>query len=86
MTEAEKKQGEIQNVLPMDDPQQMVAKLLWEILELTSAMSVWVDNEEFPVASLHRFQRGGDGVAHHRLDLAIQSRATIMWFIDAFGY
>jgi hypothetical protein len=34
----------------MDDPQQMLAKLLWEIRELTQAMSVWVDNEEFPVA------------------------------------
>jgi hypothetical protein len=43
------KQSEIQNVLAMDDPQQMVAKLLWEIRELTTAMSVWVDNEEFPV-------------------------------------
>jgi hypothetical protein len=34
----------------MDDPQQMLAKLLWEIQELTTAMSVWVDNEPFPVA------------------------------------
>jgi hypothetical protein len=44
------KPSEIQNVLAMDDPQQMLAKLLWEIRELTDAMSVWVDNEEFPVA------------------------------------
>lgn len=42
--------SEIQNVLAMDDPQQMLAKLLWEIRDLTTAMSVWVDNEEFPVA------------------------------------
>lgn len=34
----------------MDDPQQMLAKLLWEIRELTDAMSVWVGSEEFPVA------------------------------------
>ena len=44
------KPSEIQNVLAMDDPQQMLAKLLWEIRDLTSAMSAWVDNEEFPVA------------------------------------
>jgi hypothetical protein len=44
------KPSEIQNVLAMDDPQQMLAKLLWEIRELTTSMSVWVDNEEFPVA------------------------------------
>lgn len=44
------KPSEIQNVLAMDDPQQMLAKLLWEIRELTDAMSVWVENEEFPVA------------------------------------
>src|ERR1700674_5774671 len=42
--------SEIQNVLALDDPQQMLSKLLWEIRELTDAMSVWVDNEEFPVA------------------------------------
>lgn len=44
------KPSEIQNVLAMDDPQQMLAKLLWEIRQLTEAMSVWVDNEEFPIA------------------------------------
>jgi hypothetical protein len=54
MAEAPKR-SEIQNVLAMDDPQQMVAKLLWEIRELTSAMSVWVDNEEFPVAIFTAF-------------------------------
>jgi len=42
--------SEIQNVLAMEDPQQMIAKLLWEVSELTDAMSVWVDNEEFPKA------------------------------------
>jgi len=42
--------SQIQNVLAMDDPQQMLAKLLWEVGELTDAMSVWVDNEEFPKA------------------------------------
>ena len=51
------KPGEIQNVLAMDDPQQMLAKLLWEIRELTDAMSVWVDNEEFPLPSSSRSTR-----------------------------
>jgi hypothetical protein len=36
------KPSEIKNVLAMDDPQQMLAKLLWEIHELTEAMSVWI--------------------------------------------
>jgi hypothetical protein len=49
MTEAPKPSG-ISNVLALNDPQQMLAKLLWEIRELNKAMSVWVDNEEFPVA------------------------------------
>ncbi len=44
------KPSEIQNVLTMDDPEQMLAKLLWEIRELTDAMSVWEDNEAFPKA------------------------------------
>jgi hypothetical protein len=44
------KPSKIKNVLAMDDPQQMLAKLLWEIHELTEAMSVWVDNEAFPKA------------------------------------
>jgi hypothetical protein len=34
----------------MDDPQQMLAKLFLETRELTDKMSVWIDNEEFPVA------------------------------------
>ena len=41
------KLSEIENVLAMDDPQQMLAKLLWEIDCLTTKMSVWVDNEPF---------------------------------------
>jgi hypothetical protein len=49
------KPSEIQNVLAMDDPQQMLAKLLWEIHCLTSNMSVWVDNEQFPVAIFTAF-------------------------------
>src|SRR5579862_4975317 len=49
------KPSEIQNVLAMDDPQQMLAKLLWEIDCLTSNMSVWVDNEPFPVAIFTAF-------------------------------
>jgi hypothetical protein len=44
------KPSEIPHVLAMDDPQQMLAKLFWEIHELTDKMSVWIDNEEFPVA------------------------------------
>jgi hypothetical protein len=49
------KPSEIQNVLAMDDPQQLLAKLLWEIQCLTDAMSVWVDNEAFPVAIFTAF-------------------------------
>jgi hypothetical protein len=49
------KPSEIPNVLAMDDPQQMLAKLLWEIDELTTAMSVWEDNEPFPVAIFTAF-------------------------------
>jgi hypothetical protein len=47
--------SQIKNVLAIDDPQQMLAKLLWEIRDLTKAMSVWVDNEEFPVAVFMAF-------------------------------
>jgi hypothetical protein len=48
-------QNQIQNVLAMHEPQHMLAKLLWEIRELTTNMSVWVDNEEFPVAIFTAF-------------------------------
>jgi hypothetical protein len=33
----------------MHEPQHMLSKLLWEIDVLTKSMSVWVDNEQFPV-------------------------------------
>jgi hypothetical protein len=49
------KPSEIQNVLAMDDPQQMLAKLLWEIDRLATNMSVWADNEPFPVAIFTAF-------------------------------
>ena len=49
------KPSEIQNVLAMDDPQQMLAKLLWEIDQLTNEMSVWKDNEPFPAAIFMAF-------------------------------
>lgn len=51
------KPSEIQNVLAIDDPQQMLAKLLWEIDCLTTNMSVWVENEPFPVAIFTAFSR-----------------------------
>lgn len=44
------KASELHNVIAMDDPQQLLAKLLWEIQQLTLAMSVWEDNEQFPKA------------------------------------
>jgi hypothetical protein len=54
MAEAPTQVG-IQNVLAMDDPQQMLAKLLWEIDHLTHEMSVWKDNEPFPAAVFMAF-------------------------------
>jgi hypothetical protein len=44
------KVGDIGNVFAMHEPHHMLAKLLWEIHELTTSMSVWVENEQFPVS------------------------------------
>ena len=67
------KPSEIQNVLAMDDPQQMLAKLLWEIRELTDAMSAWVDNGEFPSRDFCCLQCSCNRLAHYRLGLAIRA-------------
>ena len=41
--------SEIQNVFAMNEPLHMVAKLMWELENLTKSMSVWTDNKGYPV-------------------------------------
>lgn len=77
----------IKNVLAMDDPQQMVAKLLWEIRELTTSMSVWVDNEEFPIAVFIAFN--GIVTAWHITDwvwMSSRERRVILAKKYGFNY
>jgi hypothetical protein len=65
-------QSDIQNVLAMHEPQHMLSKLLWEIRELTSVMSVWADNDEFPVPIFIAFNAAV--TAWHITDWLWQSR------------
>jgi hypothetical protein len=41
--------SEIQNVFAMNEPLHMVAKLMWELENLTKSMSVWTDNKGYAV-------------------------------------
>jgi hypothetical protein len=66
------KQSDIENVFAMNQRQHMLAKLLWEISELTGAMSVWKDNEEFPVPIFMAFNAAV--TAWHITDWLWQSR------------
>jgi hypothetical protein len=57
----------------MHEPQHMLSKLLWEIRELTDVMSVWTENEEFPVPIFIAFNAAV--TAWHITDWLWQSRA-----------